>query len=664
MAIIGFLATHQRNPILTDAYSKHRARGQMQLRDDSGIQRHDVVYKVCDLPVCRSFFLFVNGIGLRRYKQLRKHFDASGVAPRVHRSIGMKSVRKNVLSQEDTDRVVQFIEAHAEKNALPLPGRVAGLYVTDCRVVLLPARDSKERLYRKYVSTITKLDAENVRIVSSRSFRKTWQRECSHIRISKPATDLCNTCRENTSLILKSADVLDEEDVEKNAAIAAAQEHLNQARIQREHYNEWRTRARTQSTIDINGTERSFAVLSFDFAEQIHYPSRARTVGPEYFKTARKCGIFGVHDERTGVQTNYLLDEADQVGKGANVVISLLHHYFSTIDADVLVLFADNCCGQNKNNAVLHYILWRVATNMNVDIQLNFMLAGHTKFGPDRNFGILKFHYKRSDVDCLQQFIECVKASSVNGFNTAIATILNGERVVIWRKWNTFLSQAFSPFVGILRYHHFYAREDGTMDVKLFADSAVVQVQLTRGSPPNPNVDDIEVLEPEGLSPERQWYLFDSIRSFCSVEENMDLVAPQPTVPRPRKSAPPGPSTAGQPCQSSLTKQPSTSRKVAPKKKDAAEGQTRKRTASSSANPRPKKRLRASPSSSEFSETTSETDSDSPSAYAVRSNARGRGRGRGRAKSGRGTAKRVATVPVVPAPPTVKRPRGRPKKVN
>ena len=33
---------------------------------------------------------------------------------------------------------------------------------------------------------------------------------------------------------------------------------------------------------------------SYDFAQQVHFPFSAQQTGPEYFKTARKCGIFEV----------------------------------------------------------------------------------------------------------------------------------------------------------------------------------------------------------------------------------------------------------------------------------------------------------------------------------------------------------------------------------
>ena len=94
---------------------------------------------------------------------------------------------------------------------------------------------------------------------------------------------------------------------------------------------------------------------SFDFAQQVHYPHNPFQPGPMYFKTARKCGIFGVCCEGIPRQTTYLLDEAMDTGKGGNTVVSFLHHFFQhhSLGEVELWLHADNCTGQNKNNVML-----------------------------------------------------------------------------------------------------------------------------------------------------------------------------------------------------------------------------------------------------------------------------------------------------------------------
>ena len=94
---------------------------------------------------------------------------------------------------------------------------------------------------------------------------------------------------------------------------------------------------------------------SFDFVQQVHYPHNPLQPGPMYFKTARKCAIFGVCCEGIPRQINYLIDEASAAGKGTNTVISLLHHFLQhhALGEVNVGLYADNCTGQNKNNAML-----------------------------------------------------------------------------------------------------------------------------------------------------------------------------------------------------------------------------------------------------------------------------------------------------------------------
>ena len=55
---------------------------------------------------------------------------------------------------------------------------------------------------------------------------------------------------------------------------------------------------------------------------------------------------------------NYLIDEALDTGKGVNAVISMVHHYLENhgLNTTIIHLNADNCSGQNKNNAFIQVI--------------------------------------------------------------------------------------------------------------------------------------------------------------------------------------------------------------------------------------------------------------------------------------------------------------------
>ena len=104
---------------------------------------------------------------------------------------------------------------------------------------------------------------------------------------------------------------------------------------------------------------------SFDYAQQVHYPSNPLQPGPIFFLTPRKCGLFGVCYEGIPRQINFLIDEATDMGKGANNVCSMLHYFFSHhgLGETNVHLNADNCC-QNKNNTVIQVSLVIITCGM------------------------------------------------------------------------------------------------------------------------------------------------------------------------------------------------------------------------------------------------------------------------------------------------------------
>ena len=98
---------------------------------------------------------------------------------------------------------------------------------------------------------------------------------------------------------------------------------------------------------------------------------------------------------------NYLTDES-------NATISLLHHFLEVrgLKETNLLLHADNCVGQNKNNGLVHYLMWLVATGSYQSVQLSFMQAGHTKFAPNCHFGLTKKAYRQTRVDTISSILQ------------------------------------------------------------------------------------------------------------------------------------------------------------------------------------------------------------------------------------------------------------------
>ena len=111
-----------------------------------------------------------------------------------------------------------------------------------------------------------------------------------------------------------------------------------------------------------------------------------------------------------------------------------MHNYFELygLGEKEIIIHADNCSGQNKNNAMIQYLALRVLTGKHKRITYSFMVAGHTKFSPDGFFGLFKLKLKNSEVDNLEDLVNVI-VSSTNGYNVA-QTIYdeNDERKVFF----------------------------------------------------------------------------------------------------------------------------------------------------------------------------------------------------------------------------------------
>ena len=183
-------------------------------------------------------------------------------------------------------------------------------------------------------------------------------------------TDLCMTCQQNTNKLQRAANLSERE---KAQSLKDYQDHINSAQSEREFYRNSCTNS--QKTLEniggnalMNRTNRNACSLNvtmdypFDFAQQVHIPSNPMQPGPIYFKTPRKCGIFGVMCKAIPQQVNFLIDKAAMAGKRVNATISYSHYYFAHhgLGETDTHLNADNCTRQNKNNYFLWYLAWRI----------------------------------------------------------------------------------------------------------------------------------------------------------------------------------------------------------------------------------------------------------------------------------------------------------------
>ena len=229
----------------------------------------------------------------------------------------------------------------------------------------------------------------------------------------------------------------------------------------------------------------------------------------------------------------YLIDEGFNVGKGANSIISMLHHFFEAhgIGEKSVHLHADNCAGQNKNRFMMYYLMWRVLTGLHEEIIISFLPVGHTKFAPDWCFGLFKQLFRRMKIGDLDDIANCVSRSSTVNIAQLIGS-LDGTTFVPMYNWSEYFDDKTikTALKGITQMHHFrfHSSFPGTVFVKTSSTAEERAIKLLKDDTWAPTPDQLpSVIPPTGLSAERQQYLYEKIREFCPADKQ-DIVCPQP----------------------------------------------------------------------------------------------------------------------------------------
>jgi hypothetical protein len=332
-------------------------------------------------------------------------------------------------------------------------------------------------------------------------------------------------------------------DDEKMERIEKSMAHLTNVKVERNVYNESIERSRTSfnnhPTKKLSNYEpctfNGDTHISFDYAQQVHIPNLPDQPGPIYFLTPYKLGIFGIQNEAAHVQVNFVIPEAVQTGKGANTVISYVHYYLKNYNLGEKELFihADNCVGQNKNNKVMAYLCWRVIVGLNQKIVISFLPVGHTKFSPDGGFGVIKSKFRRTEICTAQEFAQSIEDSTpITKLNKAVVVGSElGDVYIQSFDWNTKFSE-WKTIPNLKKFHHFVFSSDkpGEVQCREFSGSneitftLLVDIEQTDNSEP-------AVLQPVGLNPDRQWYLFEKIRDLVP-SRAQEVICPKPQCRR------------------------------------------------------------------------------------------------------------------------------------
>ena len=192
-------------------------------------------------------------------------------------------------------------------------------------------------------------------------------------------------------------------------------------------------------------------VISADYQQSKLIPSWGRTEQPgsTYYLQKVSHDIFGIVDHREERSVAYLFDE--RIGpKNTDHTVSLLTQFWHNVSHEHpwinrLAIFLDNATSTNKNKYFFSWAMEMVSSGKVNHVHISFMIAGHTKFAPDRLFSIIGSAYKSEDVFTIDEL-------KVICDTCATCHIEKGDAV---HKWRDSLTQKYSDLSGVRKYYDF-----------------------------------------------------------------------------------------------------------------------------------------------------------------------------------------------------------------
>ena len=427
--------------------------------DADTVGKMHTFYHLFNVEVCKAFFMFATGAGLKMLKNIHTDQHAHQFVAGAERR-GNAATSGGLLHGRRLRLALKWLKAFALREALPNPDGRGGS--DDEPPMLFPTTFTKRLIHQQYVEAASCADEDYKHIpIALSSFCILWKKKCNHYKIMTKRTDFCDTCTDLRSQHLR-----------EELAV-----HLSRVKSQRVFVLE-QVRLATLSYTSSDESWRC-AFLSFDFCEKARLPIFLDQPKAYYFMAGLGVDIFGIYDDLRLRQVNYLLPEGHfYAEKGINVIGAIFLHRLSTNPEDmcagILMLLSDNCAAQNKCVYIVWFFSWwlivaRSYKSNNKVIEHNFAIAGHTKFGPDRGFALIKNALKKTACFAPADLYHVVQTLS-GRTNSAVCSTQ-----YLFYDWKLYLSQFFKGKVkSISSQHHFRYSSDnhGFVQTKPYPEMA------------------------------------------------------------------------------------------------------------------------------------------------------------------------------------------------
>ena len=362
---------------------------------------HFVLVGNTRVRVCQKAFLSLNGISKKRVQRI-KILLSNNETPRDKRGHNPKV---HAVPEESNILIRQHVESFPLKQT----------HYSGKPMSYLDARLNVKLMYQlfkeKHPGSSIKYD-----------YYLKYFREHFNYRFGRPQVDTCCQCEE-LGVKVKSSSL---GDAAKRTAAAELIVHKRRAKKFYQYLKNAETRCKTNENV---------LALSFDYMQNLHLPETP--VQDLFYLTQLTVNVFNIHNFKTGESFFYIYHEGNG-NKGPNEVFFFLLHYIKNYvpdNVEELLLFCDNCPGQNKNNTVIRMCMALVETRFKKVEQI-YPIRGHSFLPCDRDFGTVKKLLRRFDrIFSVHEFTRLIITSSAS----RKFTVMEVEKNDIWdfKNWWT-----------------------------------------------------------------------------------------------------------------------------------------------------------------------------------------------------------------------------------
>lgn len=355
---------------------------------------YSVVADSKDVVICKKAFYSIHGISKKRVENVVAKVGTTGIAPVDKRG-------KASSSNRTPDEVEQLVKEHI----LSLPTCSSHYSRAKSRdKVYLPPGYTHHHCYDLYKLTCAEDQVAADKIVSFSAYSR--QFSTYNIGSNPPMIDTCSTC----DRIKREEEVAKaEKDDRKQSALDTERRlHNIMAKVARNIMNAYG-----------QDNDPTLCAVAVDLQQTLVTPRLTTNVA--YYKRKMWTYNLSIHNLKESDKANlYVWNEAIAKRGSSDVGSCLMHCIANSVPAecDKLIIFSDNCSGQNKNINLSLLLLRYIHSGRFKLIRQYYLMSGHSYLPCDQDFGILERYFVGHEIYTTAHYTQMMReARRENPFN-------------------------------------------------------------------------------------------------------------------------------------------------------------------------------------------------------------------------------------------------------